>query len=332
VVSVTTSTNIPLRRLGGTDLEISALGLGCWQFSKGSGMVGRFWPVLDQKEVRGIIKTSLEGGINWFDTAEVYGKGKSEEALAEALNELGDEAKEALIATKWWPLFRTANSLISTIEERLRALKGRQIDLYQIHQPFSMSSVRAQMDAMATLLKNGNIRHAGVSNFNAQKMREAHAVLKSYGFQLVSNQVKYSLLDRRIEENGILDAAKELGMTIIAYSPLEQGILSGKFHKNPELIKNITGPRKYLSHFKPTGLEKTKPLIDLLNSLAQEYGVTTSQIALNWLIHFHGDTVVAIPGASKIRHAEENIGTLTFKLSDEHLNEIDRVSKQVNEK
>ncbi|MCP8967359.1 aldo/keto reductase [Ectobacillus ponti] len=323
-------TKIKKRRLGSSDLYVSALGLGCWQFSKGSGLVGRFWPVLDENDVRDIVRKSLEGGINWFDTAEVYGKGKSEEALANALHALGNQADSALIATKWWPLFRTANSLTGTIEERLRALQGREIDLYQIHQPFSFSGVRAQMHAMAELLQSRKIRHAGVSNFNAAKMREAHAALGEHGFPLVSNQVKYSLLDRRIEENGILDAAKELGITIIAYSPLEQGILSGKFHQNPELIRNITGPRKYMPQFKSAGLEKTRPLIDLLARLADEYGVTSSQIALNWTIQFHGDTVLAIPGASKVRHAEENIGALQFELSPAHLRQIDEVSREVN--
>ncbi|MDP4164759.1 MAG: aldo/keto reductase, partial [Bacillota bacterium] len=238
------------RRLGNSDIEISALGLGTWQFSKGEGLVGRFWPVLPEKEIEDIVRLSLEGGINWFDTAEVYGKGKSEEALANALNALGDQANEALVATKWWPAFRTAGSITSSIHERIKALKGRRIDLYQVHQPFSFSSVKAEMDAMASLLKDKKIRTAGVSNFNEAKMREAHQVLASHGYPLVSNQVKYSLLDRRIEQSGVLAAAKELGITIIAYSPLEQGILTGKFHQNPELLKNVSGPRKYFSHFK----------------------------------------------------------------------------------
>ncbi|MGM7683349.1 aldo/keto reductase [Cytobacillus sp. Hm23] len=323
---------IPLRKLGKSDLEISALGLGTWQFSKGNGMVGRFWPVLEKEEIQEIVTISLEGGINWFDTAEVYGKGKSEEGLADALNGLGDKAKDALIATKWWPAMRTAKSITKTIDERLKALKGRKIDLYMVHQPFSFSSVKAEMDEMAELLKSGKIRHAGVSNFNEEKMREAHKVLNQHGFPLVSNQVKYSLLDRRIEKNGILDAAKEIGITLIAYSPLEQGLLTGKFHKNPDLIKNMSGPRKHFSSFKTSTLERTKPLIDLLDKLADEYNVSSSQIALNWLIHFHGETIVAIPGATKKHHAQENIGALTFKLSQNHLDELDMVSRDVSVK
>ncbi|OEH92773.1 aldo/keto reductase [Bacillus solimangrovi] len=324
------SATIPLRRLGKSDIHISALGLGTWQFSKGNGMVGRYWPVLEKQEIQEIVNISLDGGINWFDTAEVYGKGKSEEGLADALNSVGEKADDALIATKWWPVMRTAKSIPKTIDERLDALKGRTIDLYMVHQPYSFSSVRAEMDEMARLLKDGKVRTVGVSNFNEEKMREAHQVLANHGYPLVSNQVKYSLVDRRIEKDGTLDAAKELGITLIAYSPLEQGLLTGKFHKNPDLIKKMSGPRKHFSTFKPATLERTKPLIDLLDRLADEYNVTTSQIALNWLIHFHEDTVVAIPGATKKHHAEENIGTLTFKLSQEHLDEIDMVSRDVS--
>lgn len=237
-------------------------------------------------------------------------------------------SEEALIATKWWPMFRTAGSITKTIDERIQALKGKTIDLYQIHQPFSFSSVRKEMKQMASLIESGKIRYAGVSNFDAAKMGEAHNVLKSHGFTLASNQVKYSLADRRIERNGVLNTAKELGISIIAYSPLEQGILTGKFHKNPDLIKKMSGPRKHFSHFKPAALKCTQPLIDLLDKLALEYSVSASQIALNWTVHYHGETVVAIPGASKKHHAEENIGTLAFKLSQKHLDEIDRVSKE----
>lgn len=322
-------TKVPLRKLGNSETKISALGLGCWQFSKGRGMVGRFWPAMKQEDIHAIVKFSLEGGINWFDTAEVYGKGESEKALAEALNAIGKDADAALIATKWWPMFRTAHSISNTIGDRLSALKGRSIDLYQIHQPFSFSNEVKEMKAMAELLRDHKIKHVGVSNFNAAKMKSAYEALKAEGFSLASNQVKYSLLDRRIEKNGTLDTAKALGMSIIAYSPLEQGILSGKFHKNPEMIKKIQGPRKYTTFFRESGLAKTKPLIDLLEEKAKKYGVSQTQIALNWLIHFHGDTVVAIPGASKIQHAKENIGTLQFSLSQEDLNEIDSVSRTV---
>ncbi|WP_078549625.1 aldo/keto reductase [Litchfieldia alkalitelluris] len=314
---------VALRHLGHTDLQISALGLGCWQFG------GNYWTKLKQKDIDEIVKICLSGGINWFDTAEVYGKGSSEMALSESLFNINVNEEDALIATKWWPLFRRANSIPKTIDQRIKALNGRRIDLYQVHQPFSFSSVRDQMKAMAELIRINKIRYVGVSNFSAKKMADADDTLKKQGYFLASNQVKYSLLDRRIETNGVLDTAKERGITVIAYSPLEQGILSGKFHKNPEIIKNMTGPRKHSKLLKPAGLEKTKPLIDLLEKMAAKYEVSSSQIALNWLIHFHGDTVVAIPGATKPHHAKENIGALNFTLTQEDMDEINIVSKTI---
>lgn len=318
-----------LRKLGSTNLELSPLGLGCWQFSNGQGVVGKFWPVLSADDVLKIVKISLEGGINWFDTAEVYGKGQSEQMLSKALRDSGALANDARIATKWWPIFRTAGSIVSTIDERIRYLDNRTIHLHQVHQPYSFSSVASEMKAMAQLVKVGKIQNVGVSNYSAKQMREAHRVLKEHGLPLASNQVKYSLLDRRIEQNGIMETAKELGIAIIAYSPLEQGILSGKFHKNPALVKGITGPRKWTSSFKESGLRKSKPLIDHLEELAVQYDASPTQIALNWMINAHGETVFAIPGASKIHHAQENVKAMQFKLTTTEIHTISEISNNV---
>ncbi|NBD27485.1 aldo/keto reductase [Paenibacillus glycinis] len=313
--------------MGGSDLELSPLGLGCWQFSKGSGMVGKFWPVLSDADIASIVRISLAGGINWFDTAEVYGGGRSEEALADALNGSGASPADVRVATKWWPALRTAGSIPRTIDERLRRLKGWRIDLYQVHQPYSFSSATAEMNEMAKLAKAGRIRHVGVSNFSAAKMREADKALRAHGLRLTSNQVKYSLLDRRIERNGILETAKELGIAIIAYSPLEQGLLSGKFHRNPDLVKGLKGPRRFSAGFKPAGLQRTQPLIERLEDLAAKYAASPSQVALNWLIHANGDTVFAIPGASKPHHAEENVRAMTFALGADELRELAELSE-----
>jgi aryl-alcohol dehydrogenase-like predicted oxidoreductase len=157
-------------------------------------------------------------------------------------------------------------------------------------------------------------------------MRNAWEAVQKEGIQLVSNQVRYSLLDRKIESNGILDTAKELGITIIAYSPLAQGLVTGKFHDNPELLKNI-GYRKYMPAFKPSGLAKSKPVVDLVKKLSTSYSVTPSQIALNWLIYYHGETVVAIPGATKEKHAQENTGAMKFRLSPEDLYALNEASR-----
>ena len=318
--------NIPLRRLGKSYLQISPLGLGCWQFSKQAGLVGKYWPPLTDEDTCKIVKASIDGGINWFDTAEIYGRGKSEQGLADALKKNGVQPGKVIVATKWWPIGRRASSIKRTIKRRLINLGGYPIALHQIHNPLGFSSVEKEMDAMADLIEDGKIKYIGVSNFSADRMRRASEALDRRGHKLVSNQVIYSILNRKIESNGTMEAARELGITIIAYSPLAQGLVSGKFHKDRELIKKRVGSRKYMNKFKKEGLIKSQPVIDRLKLVAVEYNATSSQVALNWLINFHGDIVVAIPGATKIRQAKENTGAMNFTLSQEHLDMLGQVS------
>jgi aryl-alcohol dehydrogenase-like predicted oxidoreductase len=313
------------RLLGRTEILITPIGLGCWQFSKQKNMAGKFWPALEDKTIEQIVSLSIDGGINWFDTAEIYGSGESERALSKALRSAGKKPGEVVVATKWWPLFRFASNMQRTISERITLLEPYAIDLYQVHQPFGFSGEKAEMKAMAALYENKLIKSIGVSNFSAAKMENSWKVLEAYGIPLASNQVRYSLLDRRIESNGVMDLAKRLGITIIAYSPLAQGLVTGKFHDNPELIKN-SGFRKYTGQFKPGGLEKSRPVVIMVKELAEKYNVTPSQVALNWLINFNGDTVVAIPGATKAGHVKENCGAMSFRLSDEDMARLDEVS------
>ncbi len=316
-----------LRRLGTSDLMVSPIGLGCWQFSQGHGFGGKFWGTMTDEEILGVVRSSLDGGINWFDTAEAYGRGASERALARALKALGKAPGEVVVATKWHPLFRTARSIPKTIGARIENLGGYPVDLFQVHSPLSFSSIKAQMAAMARLVEEGKIRSIGVSNFSARQMRKANAALTRCGLRLASNQVRYSLLDREIETNGVLDAAKELDVSIIAYSPLAQGILSGKFHADPSLILRKPGFRRYLGPFKPRGLERSRPLIEALRNVAAKHGATSSQVALNWVAAIHGDSVVAIPGASSTAQAEENAGASRFSLAREDVEILDRVSR-----
>ena len=317
-----------LRRLGKSEVQISAIGLGCWQFSEGFGASGGFWEALPADTVQEIVDASLKGGVNWFDTAEIYGRGRSERALAGALTRLGKKPGEVVLATKWWPLPRLASSIVNTIDTRLECLNPFGIDLHQIHHPYTLATVAAQANAMADLVQAGKIKTVGVSNYSAKRMRAAHAALARRGVPLVANQMQYNLLDRRIESNGVMDACKELGITLIAYSPLAQGLLSGKFHDDPTLIRKSAGPRKYLPAFRAGNLDRTRPLVNELKKIAAAYGVSVSQVALNWLMNFHGDTVVVIPGATKRRHAEENVGAMGFKLSQDELRRIDELSRQ----
>jgi aryl-alcohol dehydrogenase-like predicted oxidoreductase len=314
-----------LRPLGQSDLMLTPIGLGCWQFSKQNNLAGKFWPSLEDELIEKVVSRSLEGGINWFDTAEVYGNGASEKALSKALQSLGKQPGDILIATKWWPFFRFASNIRKTISKRIQALTPYPIDVYQVHQPFGFSSAKSEVEAMAKLVKEKHIRHIGVSNFSAARMQSAFEALQKQGIPLVSNQMPYSLLNRKIESNGVMDMAKKLGISIIAYSPLAQGILTGKFHDNPQLIKKA-GFRKSSSQFKPAGIEKSRPLINTLKELAIKYEVTAAQIALNWVIHFHGETVFAIPGATKENHVKENTGALSFRLSDEDMKRLDEES------
>jgi aryl-alcohol dehydrogenase-like predicted oxidoreductase len=258
-------------------------------------------------------------------TAEIYGNGVSERALSKALQAAGQKPGEVIVATKWWPILRFASNIPKTIDERIRALSPYPIDLHQVHQPWGFSNEKSEMEAMAELLNRKLIRNIGVSNFSAKKMQNAWESLDKKGIPLASNQVLYNLLNRKIESNGVMEMAKKLGISIIAYSPLAQGMITGKFHDDPELIKN-TGFRKYSSQFKPAGMEKSRPVVMLVKELAIKYNLSPSQIALNWLINFHGDTVVAIPGATKEFHARENTGAMSFRLSDEDMARLDKES------
>lgn len=312
------------RRLGRTDIEITPIGLGTWQFAEGKGVDRFMYEGLDADLTERIVQTSFNGGINWFDTAEAYGWGRSERALSGALRSAGIEDEDVVIATKWMPVTRTAESIRKTILKRKRCLEGYTIGLYQVHQPISLSSVEAQMDAMADLVQYGLVRSVGVSNYSARRMRRAHAALECRGLPLASNQVKVSLLDRHIEKNGVLLAARELGITIIAWSPLETGVLTGKFHKDPGLLESRPAGRRF---YLKKQMERSRRIIEALDEIAEAHSVTPAVVALSWIICFYGDTVVAIPGATRVSHAEQNVKAMELELSGRELKRLDDLSR-----
>lgn len=311
------------RTLGRTDLRVTPVGLGIMQFAGGAGVFRFMFPSIDQPAMTDIVRTALEGGIGWFDTAEMYGGGRSERGLATALQALGVEPGSVGVATKWMPLLRTAANLPRTIPRRKSALAPYGIDLYQIHQPWSFSSPEAEMEAMADLVESGEIHAVGVSNFDERRMRRAHAALARRGLPLASNQVHYSLLHREIEHNGVLDAAEELGVSIVAYSPLDSGLLTGKFHRDPNLLDATPIGRRGMLRRR---LERSRPVVEALEAIAADRGVTPSQVALAWLVRARGDTVVAIPGASKPAHAAEAAAALRVTLSAQEIDRLDALS------
>ena len=312
------------RRLGRTDLEVTPLGLGGNKFSGGKGLTGLVFPEIPQPEVDAIVQAALDGGTNWVDTAEMYGGGRSEQALAHALRAAGMQDDEVVVATKWSPLMRTAGHIRRSIDDRLGFLGGYSIDLYMVHQPWGFSSPEAEMDAMADLVEAGKIRSVGVSNFSEERMRRAHAALERRGQPLAANQMHYSLLHREIETNGVLDAAKELGITIIAYQPLASGLLTGKFHRDPDRLAQAGFARRMMLR---RDLERAGPVVEVLEQVAARHDATPAQVALNWLVSFQGETVVTIPGASKVRHAAENAAACGFRLSEEEMARLDEVSR-----
>jgi aryl-alcohol dehydrogenase-like predicted oxidoreductase len=321
------------RRLGRSDIEITPIGLGCMQFSGPSGLAARTFQPLDQDTVDTVVTAARAGGIGWFDTAEMYGQGHSERALTSALRADGVAPGDAVIATKWAPLARTAGNIPRSIDARLAALQGYPIDLYQIHEPYStVSGVPALMRAMAGLVKAGKIRAVGVSNFDARRLQLAHDVLAAEGVALASNQVRISLLHRGVERNGVLETAKRLGITLIAYSPLANGVLTGRFHDDPAAVRQIKPVRRLVgrAEFGAKGLARTAPLVRELGAIADAHGVTRGQVALSWLVSAHGDTIVAIPGASKPRHATEAAGVLDLRLTDAEMGRLDELSRPLS--
>ena len=318
------------RKLGNSTYLISSIGLGCWQFSRNHGLVGSFWGEMDESTITAVIQESLQGGVNWFDTAEVYGNGMSEQMLSASLQHLNEKKEDVVIATKWNPVLRFANSIEKTFCDREKNLSPYPVTLLQVHSPASLSSVESQMQHMAGLVRNGRIECIGVSNFSLPRMRKTHEVLQANRLALTSNQMRFNLLDRSIEFNGVLDYARQNKITIIAYSPLAQGLLTGRFHEQSGLIRKRSGFRKYLPAFQARSLGRISPLITVLREIAEEHKLTSAQIALRWVIQFHGETVVAIQGASTAKQAQLNAAVMDFELTAKELEVLDNTSRMVS--
>ena len=318
--------DVEKRRLGKTNISITPVGLGAMEFSGGKGMIGYLLSAVPPETQNEVIRISLKSGMNWIDTAELYGSGYSEMSVANGLKAAGKEPGDVVISTKWFPILKRARSMRKSARKSTSRLAPYPIDLYLVHMPYSVSSVRTQMKEMADLLESGLIRAVGVSNFSKDRMIKAHEVLEEWGIPLAANQVQFSLLKRDIETNGILEAARDLGVTIIAYTPLGQGVLTGKLHSDPELLQNMPRFRRFRLRGK---LEKTRSLIETLESIALEQNATAAQITLNWTTNYHDDTVVAIPGSSKPYQAEQNAKSMMIHLSSEQMEAISTESLEL---
>ena len=294
--------------LGNTGIEVTPMGFGTWAW--GDSLFWGYGKDYGEMDLRLAFQAAVNKGITFLDTAEVYGLGKSEELIGKFIKETNATTQ---IATKYMPLpwrFR-AEDVADAVTASLKRLKMPSVDLYQVHFPFpSFLSQEGLMNALADEVQQGRIKAVGVSNYSAEQLREAHRVLARRGVPLAVNQVRYSLITREIETNGVLAAARELGVTILAYSPLAQGLLTGKY----TMINSPTGARSFDKRFQTAGLIKLQPVLDKLNELGEKYSKTPAQVALNWLICQPG--VIPIPGIKTAAQVDQNAGAIGWELSE----------------
>lgn len=307
--------------LGQNAVSVPPLCLGTWAW--GDKLFWDYGNEYGSEQVEQAFNAALEADVTFFDTAEVYGLGLSEELLGKFMKKTD---KQVQIATKFGPLpWRfSAQSLSDALTESLKRLQVDRIPLYQVHWPFTFfMSQETLINALATEVEKGRITTIGVSNYSQSQMQEAHQILARRGIPLAVNQVRYSLLNRQVETQGIISTAKQLGVTILAYSPLAQGLLTGKYNTNSTV--NPTGARKIDPRFSEKNLQKIEPVMSLLRTIGDKYQRTPAQVALNWLISL--GNVIPIAGVKTAEHVKQNAGALGWKLSDDEVTQLEQISR-----
>ena len=285
----------------GTSPQISRIGLGTWQF--GSRDWGYGQPYAD-REARAIVRRAVELGVTLFDTAELYGFGRSERILGQAL---GEDRERVFLATKLFPLLPVAPVVEQRAVASANRLDVRRIDLYQVHQPNPVVRDGTIMRGMRALQRVGLVGEVGVSNYSLDRWQAAEMAL---GSRVLSNQVAYSLVSRSPELD-LLPFAESTGHVVIAYSPLAQGLLSGRYDRDHRPANRV---RAANALFLPQNLERAGDLIATLREVAEAHSATPAQIALAWSIR--RPAVVAIPGASSVGQLESNVAAASIKLTD----------------
>src|SRR5947208_2660519 len=311
------------RRLGRSNLEVSAVGLGCMGMSFGYG------PAADKQEMISLLRSAVDRGVTFFDTAEVYGPFTNEELVGEALSSFRGRV---VIATKfgfkldpnggpkWVGLDSRPRHIKQVAEASLKRLRVDAIDLFYQHRVDPEVPIEDVAGAVKDLIREGKVKHFGLSEAGAQTIRRAHAVQP-----VTALQSEYSLWWRRPEEE-VLPTLEELGIGFVPYSPLGRGFLTGKISENTEFDK--TDFRNRLPRFTPEARKANQALVDLLGEIAKRKNATPAQIALAWLLA-QKQWIVPIPGTTKLKRLEENIGAAEIELTSDDLREIENAASKI---
>jgi aryl-alcohol dehydrogenase-like predicted oxidoreductase len=314
------------RKLGKSNLEVSALGLGCM------GMSFSYGPPADKQQMISLLRTAVERGVTFFDTAEVYGPFTNEELVGEALSPLRDQVA---IATKFGfditsdprgmtggPRLNSRPEHIKQVAEAsLKRLKIDVIDLFYQHRVDPNVPIEDVAGAVKDLIREGKVKHFGLSEAGVKTIRRAHAVQP-----VTALQSEYSLWWRRPEAE-VIPALEELGIGLVPYSPLGKGFLTGKIDETTTFDK--TDFRNMLPRFSPEARKANQALVDLLGSIANQKKATPAQIALAWLLA-QKPWIVPIPGTTKLNRLDENIGAATLELTPDDLRAIDSAATKIN--
>jgi aryl-alcohol dehydrogenase-like predicted oxidoreductase len=297
------------------------LGIGTWAW--GDRLIWHYGKEYNDNDIVDSFRVAVANGIRFFDTAEIYGQGKSESFLGEMMQDLEEPV---IVATKMMPYpWRLGRDVLQRrLAASLNRLKLAKVQLYQIHWPLPPVSVQTWMERMVDVQEKGLVEAIGVSNYDLDQTLEANEVLEKHGSRLTSNQVEYHLLERRNEKNGLMEKCNELGIRIIAYSPLAMGVLTGKYTpENPPV-----GVRS--SHYNREFLAKIQPLLKVMKKIGNDHeGKSAAQVAINWVIC---KGALPIPGGKNATQVEQNIGAMGWRLTPDEVQHLDELSDLVTKK